>query len=167
MENITETVYVAIIAACAAIIGAVIAGSISHFSNKKRNDFEARIEICKYREKWLEQLRSEIVSLNVLCVEATNGPLLKKDQRLFFENMSRITLLVSDTNPHYGELRKSMQFVMEGLIDRKDYGEEFASEFENTTPFIIVAKKILKEEWDEIQSLLHRTKKEINNAKNK
>ena len=166
MENLSEPVSISIIAAAAAIIGAIIAGIISHYSNKKRNSFEARVEICKYREKWLEQLRSEIVSLNTLCVEATDAPLSKDSQRTFFENMNRITLLVSDTNPHYNSLRDSMEFVMHGLIDRENYGDELASEFEKREPFLIVAKRILKEEWDEIQDLLYKERKK-KNVKNK
>jgi len=166
MENLSEPVSISIIAATAAIFGAIIAGIFSHYSNRKRNSFEARVEICKYREKWLEQLRSEIVSLNTLSLQAVDEPLTGDKERVFFENMSRVTLLVSDTNPHYDALRDSMEFVTNGLVYKENYGEELAAEFEKREPFLLIAKRILKEEWNEIQDLLYKERNK-KNAKNK
>jgi len=152
MENLTENVSIAIIAACAAIIGAVIAGIISHYTTKKRNSFEARVEICKYREKWLEQLRHEITEFNTICGSTINDKLSANQKVEFLRHMNKITLLVTNTNEHWPALHRSMGFLMRNLVTGTE-NSELKSDVE---PFLIIAKKILKEEWDEIQDLLHK-----------
>jgi len=66
----SETIIIALVASISAIIGALIAGAITYMTTSKRNRFEAIIEICKYREKWLEQARQEMVEFNTYAVLA-------------------------------------------------------------------------------------------------
>lgn len=154
-----------ITAAIFATSAAFVASGVTFFSSKSRHDLDARIEICKYREKWLEQLRLEIVGINNLCVKATLKPLNEEERDRYHNHTNMVTLLVSDSNSHWNDLKSSMMFMNLNLIEQYEDSEELGAELGRREAFITIAKRILKEEWDEIQSLLYKEKKK--NAKNK
>ena len=152
MPNFTETESVAVIAACAAIIGAIIAGAISHFSNKKRNDFEARVEICKYREKWLSNLREEIAIFNAKAMLYSLAG--KEDEAAFEEIMIRqwrILLAIPVSNPLYEKVQTSLSAITKRMLNDNDpkLGYEIGL-------FMGTSKEILYAEWTEIQNLLYK-----------
>ena len=146
-----------VVAALFATTAAFVAAAVTYFSNKRRHDLDARIEICKYREKWLEQLRNEVMLLSSLHIVKMNSDVTPVEKREFFKHLSKINLLVNSSNSHWPDLQKSLDNLIEHFGTTGNLG---MPNFEQT------AKKILKEEWDEIQDLLYKKKKK-NNAKNK
>jgi len=148
------------VTALVAAITAILAASLTYVSTSRRDQLNGRIEICKYREKWLEQLRSEIVAMQVifgrsiLCKEKP-----KEDLDMFMKHMVNITLLVSDTNAHWPDLKEQMNEMFRRVfVD--DYQKDEA--LDEKRRFVIISKDILKDEWDEIQDLLYKKRKQKN-----
>ncbi len=136
------------------LIIAIIASGITYFATKRRIKLDATVEICRFREKWLEQLRTEVCDLNTLFVKAHHDLLSSEERQAFYRHMNKVMLLVSDTNPHWPELKKSMGEMFDRALGKKKMSEN--GDYE---PFILVSKKILKAEWNEIQNMLYEKNK--------
>ena len=158
----SEALSISIIAALAAIIGAIIAGITSHYSNRKRNSFEARVEICKYREKSLSNLKEEIAVIvsqaMLLGVDDNKSKTIVAD---LMTRRSRILLSVPDTDPVYDELNKCLADISTNMMKSKN-----AQLGKDTGDLIKIGKQILNTEWEEIQDLLYKERAKKKNAKN-
>ena len=75
----SETVLLAIVAAVSAVVGAIISGWLTNVATSRRNQFEAKVEICKYCERWLSNLREEIA---MFVSEAMLLSLVEKKEHL-------------------------------------------------------------------------------------
>ena len=156
------TFSVGLITALIAAITALLGSLITYLAMSRRDNLQARIEICKYREKWLEQLRNEFVELNTIAKMAIKGSLSSNDTRSYFNHLSKINLLVGKNNAYWEELNKSMTYFTKKVV-LKNLDQE-AKPDKEFRPFLLISKDILKEEWDEIQGLLYKRKRK--NAKN-
>jgi len=129
---------------------AIIASTITYIVSKRRIKLEATVEICRFRQKWLEQLRDEVAQLTAVSVKALKSNLSNDEKDNFYLRLSRVSLLVNESNQHWPELKESM-----GVMFNRTMGEKGLSEKTDIEPFLTVAKKILKDEWDEIQDILY------------
>jgi len=144
-----------IVAALFATSAAFIAAGVTYFSNKQRHDLDARLEICKYREKWLSEVKEEVAvfvsQAMLLGVETRKNKSVVKD---LMTRRSRILLAVPTSNPHYKELNDCLGEIAINMMNTSspDLGG-------NTGNLIRISKDILQDEWDEIQSLLYKKEK--------
>lgn len=136
------------------IIVAIVASSITFFATRRRIALDAAVEIARYREKWLEQLRHEVMEIISLTSRASVKKLGVDDAHELIKRIALVKLLVSDSNEHWDEFQKSLTNIFDRAIGDKD-----PSDFHEAEPFIDVSKRILKDEWNEIQRLLYEKNK--------
>lgn len=132
-----------------ASVTALLAAGLTYISTSRKDQLQARIEICKYREKWLDTLRTDLVNLHTLYLQGYESPLNEDRRWEFLQIMTKITLSVNESNTHWHNLEDEMGHMFDCLVkvaDRKSKAGDVT--------FVEVAKQILKEEWDEIQNLL-------------
>jgi len=72
--------------------------------------------------------------------------------------MNKIILLVPSSNKYWPVLQQSMHSLANNFVENKDNKQAPTKE----ESFILNAKSILKEEWDEIQDVIYSRK--LNNA---
>lgn len=153
----TEDQIIALVGFSGVAIGALLSGLITFFIAGKRNNLEARIEICKYREKWLSDLREEIAQFNAKTMLYSLANKESKEAESAFEEIMirqwRILLAIPKSNSFYEEVQASMREITSRMLNENDpkLGYEVGV-------FIGISKEVLTTEWNEIQNLLHKKK---------
>ena len=115
------------------------------------------LEIIKFREKWIQNLREEMsrtVSLNV-----NKDDLDVSKQIEFDRHVTKMLLLMNPNDNDYDALLDALVTSVEPDDETGDYGENYMS-------YIEVCQKVLKREWDRLKLDIERYKEE-ENAKNK
>ena len=134
--------------ACGAFAAAAVVLFGAWRANKiAENNISASIdlEIAKLREKWIDDLRTEMVEFSG-CISDEK---LSEDIKMkAFVHFNKILLLMNPEDPDFGELEDLM------LAMTKEDDEVF-----NPKPhvdFIKLCQLILKREWERLKSDLHK-----------
>jgi len=141
-----------IVTAILAVLGAAGAAYYSYKSSKKANDIarlrnEATVELerIKLREAWIQNLRHEMSQVGGFSSNATN--LSNSENIALTQSQVKMLLLMHPSVEHYQELFQKTQ----DLVAKNTGGELIDSKF-NDIDFINVCQKILKSEWEELNS---------------
>ena len=143
-------------AAIVALLAAVIALYGAWRANKiAENNISASIdlEIAKLREKWIDDLRSEMVEFSGCISDEELSEEIKIKQ---FVHFNKILLLMNPKDPNFGELEDLMLAMTERdneVFDPKPH-----------VAFVKLCQLILKREWEKLKSDLRKYGKR--NAKN-
>jgi len=140
------TAIVALVAAGIALYGAWRANKIA----EKNLSASVELEIIKFREKWIHELRTEMA--------AFSGPSLRvelNDDEYFklVTHWNKVRLLMNPNDPMFGELMG----LMATICDDVDKGNE---EADNLVNYFKLCQKILKAEWERLKRDLSEYKEE-------
>ena len=144
------TAIVALIAAGIALYGSWRANKIA----EKNLSLAAELEIIKFREKWLQDLRHEMAVFS--GITARESTLSEDEWVKACSHMSKILLLMNSADEDYDELKGLTLDLLrnatkEGLVVDG-----------NTLKYFDICQKVLKREWEKIKEDLRNY-----NAKNK
>ena len=137
-----------VVAALFAAMAAFVAAGVTYFTAQRRNELDARIEICRYHEKRLDKLRSEMAMLSALYFSTIGQENPEEDANSFSRHMSEISLLVDESNQHWRALDESMadMFVTLGTP---------SAGLKKDVLFVGVCRKIIEQEKQTIQRILN------------
>jgi len=146
----------AIIALSGVLMGAILSFVATIWVTSRRNKHEAALEIVKYREKWLQALRSELVDFHELTArrefvrEDGNFDRVKTSEVM--KKSIMVKLMLNPDDPDFRKLELAMLGKM-GLIsadEEKELGQHV------DYGFIETSQRILKREWGVIKKELQR-----------
>ena len=141
----------------AAITG-LFASGLTYISTSKRDQRAARLEIAKYREKWLQTLRNELVEFHRLSVLAKHkrpdGNFDRVEGSKLLEKSMKIRLLMNPNDPDY-ELLKDAMGAKIGILTKEELDDlqSRLPEPDDTYDhgFSSTSQRILKREWEKLK----------------
>ena len=152
-----------------AIVALIVSGLtlfVTYLTSDRRAKYDAAFEAAKYREKWLSDIREEVVQF---CSKALIMTVHQSDQTSVDDTKELITrrlrlqLSIPKSNQYYDDFEIELQKAHEMAVMGKAELEKV-----RIRPLIDISDKILQTEWDDIQQLLTVgiKKKKTKNVKN-
>lgn len=145
MESVLLT---AVIAALAALTGSIL----TFVATRRRDRLNARLEIARFREKWIQDLRKEMIEFaelaNLEKHKRVDGNFDRIETTKILKKSLKIKLMMNPNDPDYERLKIALSAKI-GILTENEL--KSIPEDEYDFGFISACQSILKREWDVVK----------------
>ena len=142
-EEFTIAIVAGLAAVIGSVVGAVIAGLVSSNQERENRTISAELEIAKFRESWINNLRDTLSEFQSYAMLPNSKPHLEQK---FYELGTKIELLSNRDEEPFKRLNK----IMYKMLDASE--GDINVKYSTNAEFVKVCQDILKIEWDRIKT---------------
>ena len=144
----SEPIQIALIASIAALLGA----ALTFLATSRRDSLDARLEIARFREKWIQELRAEMIDFAELASLAKHkrpdGNFDRLEGTKILKKSHKIRLMMNPNDPDYERLSLALSGKI-GVLTKDELKAIPDDEYD--FGFTSACQSILKREWDVVK----------------